>query len=267
MWSPPSKKKRRASNTLGDINASISPRNHYRHHEFLMTIPIERPSPFESDANSPSLGRGFDICVECHEYAPLPSTAHLRGVEEHIRTLEMEWVEHCQRAAVRRGEGMGADKIPPRPPPHPSAIVHLPFPSSQQAMPSILSALIPLIRLLERLVTPGWLDGGSHSNGTRTGTPRTPSKGPHLPSPWSPRSSHGLENGGPRPANGYAQANGNGNGHLSPTFPPPAYRPRPLKLLLYSTDGYTESSVPALCLLMAAKRLSLPEAYLELQVS
>jgi len=43
-------------------------------------------------------------------------------------------------------------------------------------------------------------------------------------------------------------------------------RTRPLKILLYSSDGYTESSVPALCLLMAIKGLLLPEAYLELQV-
>ena len=38
---------------------------------------------------------------------------------------------------------------------------------------------------------------------------------------------------------------------------------RPLKILLYFSDGYTESSVPALCLLIATKNLNLPEAYLE----
>ena len=48
--------------------------------------------------------------------------------------------------------------------------------------------------------------------------------------------------------------------------PPQQTRTRPLKILLYSSDGYTESSVPALCLLMAIKSLNLPEAYLELQV-
>jgi len=36
---------------------------------------------------------------------------------------------------------------------------------------------------------------------------------------------------------------------------------------LYSSDGYTESSVPALCLLMAVKGVSLPEAYLEMQIT
>ncbi|KAG2018272.1 serine/threonine/tyrosine-interacting protein, variant 2 [Coprinopsis cinerea AmutBmut pab1-1] len=42
---------------------------------------------------------------------------------------------------------------------------------------------------------------------------------------------------------------------------------RPLKILIYSADGYTESSLPSLCLLMSVKGLTLPEAYLELQVA
>lgn len=52
----------------------------------------------------------------------------------------------------------------------------------------------------------------------------------------------------------------------SPTTPRTPKRTRPLKVLIYSSDGYTESSVPALCLLMAVRGLTLPEAYLELQV-
>ncbi|GJJ08333.1 hypothetical protein Clacol_002544 [Clathrus columnatus] len=44
------------------------------------------------------------------------------------------------------------------------------------------------------------------------------------------------------------------------------HRPRRCKVLIYSHDGYTESSILALTLLMAEKRCSLPEAYLELQV-
>ncbi|KAA1476202.1 hypothetical protein DENSPDRAFT_499399 [Dentipellis sp. KUC8613] len=42
---------------------------------------------------------------------------------------------------------------------------------------------------------------------------------------------------------------------------------RASKVLIYSSDGYTESSVLALCLVMALKGMSLPEAYLELQVA
>jgi len=44
------------------------------------------------------------------------------------------------------------------------------------------------------------------------------------------------------------------------------HRPRRCKILIYSHDGYTESSILALSLLMAEKRCSLPEAYLEMQV-
>lgn len=53
--------------------------------------------------------------------------------------------------------------------------------------------------------------------------------------------------------------------HHSPPTPLQS-RTRPLKILLYSSDGYTESSLPALCLLMSIKGLGLPEAYLELQI-
>lgn len=42
---------------------------------------------------------------------------------------------------------------------------------------------------------------------------------------------------------------------------------RPLKILIYSNDGYTESSGAALSLLMKLKGLKLPEAYLDLQVT
>lgn len=41
--------------------------------------------------------------------------------------------------------------------------------------------------------------------------------------------------------------------------------PRPAKILIHSGDGYTESSVLALCYLMLERQVSLPEAYLELQ--
>ena len=44
----------------------------------------------------------------------------------------------------------------------------------------------------------------------------------------------------------------------------PLLRTRPLKILIYSADGYTESSSLALSLLMAYRKLSLPETYLEL---
>ncbi|KAI0052287.1 hypothetical protein FA95DRAFT_1533071 [Auriscalpium vulgare] len=42
---------------------------------------------------------------------------------------------------------------------------------------------------------------------------------------------------------------------------------RPAKVLIHSADGYTESSVLALSLLMSIRGFTLPEAYLELQVA
>ncbi|KAI0306173.1 hypothetical protein B0F90DRAFT_1666258 [Multifurca ochricompacta] len=42
---------------------------------------------------------------------------------------------------------------------------------------------------------------------------------------------------------------------------------RPAKILIWSSDGYTESSVLALSLIMAMRSMTLPEAYLELQVT
>ncbi|TFY52134.1 hypothetical protein EVJ58_g10181 [Rhodofomes roseus] len=46
---------------------------------------------------------------------------------------------------------------------------------------------------------------------------------------------------------------------------PASFHTRPIKILIFSADGYMESSVLALTLLMAWRKLSLPEAYLCLQ--
>lgn len=57
-----------------------------------------KPSPLNTYTNDPSYGLGFDICIECHEHAPLPSLAHLRAAEEHVRMMEVEWAEEwCRR--------------------------------------------------------------------------------------------------------------------------------------------------------------------------
>ncbi|KAF8837479.1 hypothetical protein BDN67DRAFT_198128 [Paxillus ammoniavirescens] len=289
----------------------------------------ENPSSSDPSTNDPSHGLGFDICIECHEFAPLPSAAHLRAAEEHVRALEVEWVErwrrHWEQQKWQQQQAPSAPSpspqsqsqspspspahsppdthpnatfnapassrtIPPRPPPHPSSIIHLPFPSSPQGTQAGLNSLMPVIRFLERMVTPGGLGcltgvglgsgagvGAGAENGNATSS--TPSKVPVLPSPWSstpgsatPSRSRSDAPHRPSNANGnatngrlnYSKSDTNGHGA---THPPPSYRPRPLKVLLYSSDGYTESSVPALCLLMALKGLSLPEVYLEMQVT
>jgi dual specificity MAP kinase phosphatase len=259
----------------------------------------EKPSPFNTYTNDPSHGLGFDICIECHEHAPFPSVGHLRAAEEHVRTMEVEWIEMWHRHWEQKNRRASSPPdptipltsstpvtnplytrpppgtIPPRPPPHPSAIVHLPFPSSPQATTAGLNALLPVIRFLERMVTPGTLGcftsvspGVGSASGN--GVPRTPQKAHTVPSPWSPIPESSESRSGSitphMPALGNtSQEYPNGKSDAT-TQLPSTYRPRPLKVLLYSSDGYTESSVPALCLLMAVKGVSLPEAYLEMQV-
>ncbi|KIJ67125.1 hypothetical protein HYDPIDRAFT_38546 [Hydnomerulius pinastri MD-312] len=280
LWTPPAKQNRghsrngsafpQASSSLHSNHASSS---HSNHASSSNSLPDEDPSPFDTATNDPTHGLGYDICIECHEYAPLPSSAHLRAAEEHVRALEVEWANRCRHQEHRSSSPQQQDTtrsrdtytIPPRPPPHPSSIIHLPFPSSPQGTSAGLNALMPVIRFLERVVTPGGLGGGAGGAGNGGSTPRAPSKGQRLPSPWLP--SHSL--GRASSASPEAHTNGNipnGNANGCSATETLSCRPRPLKILLYSSDGYTESSVPALCLLMAVKGLSLPEAYLEMQV-
>ncbi|KZV67313.1 hypothetical protein PENSPDRAFT_667139 [Peniophora sp. CONT] len=153
-------------------------------------VPLAPPSrdasPFDSGPNVSEQGRGYDVCVECHDRAPMPAPAHLRAAEEHLTALAAAWSNNTT-------DGKNGA---PRPAPHPGAVVHLPFPSS----PAGVGSVSPFLEFLARVL-------------------------------------------GPQP-----------NGA------------RPAKVLVWSADGYTESSVLALCAIMAGKGLGLPEAYLELQV-
>ncbi|KII85249.1 hypothetical protein PLICRDRAFT_57188 [Plicaturopsis crispa FD-325 SS-3] len=184
-------------------------------------VPLAPPNVTNSDdpfdytgTNDPAAGFGYDVCVECHDLAPVPTAAHLRAAEEHLATLDAIWAE-------RGKEG-------PRPPVHASSVVHLPFPSSPMGTPTNVNALMPVIRFLERCLQPL--------------PPPSPSRSSSFTALFSREAS------------------------TNTTKQQQVRRTRPLKILLYSADGYTESSVPALCLLMAVRDLSLPEAYLELQV-
>ncbi|KAJ3977049.1 hypothetical protein EV361DRAFT_789086 [Lentinula raphanica] len=178
--------------------------------------------------NSPDHGYGYDICIECHELAPFPTLAHLKASEEKVASLEQRWKDQVELSKKEKGEYQESYVLPPRPPPHPNAIIHLPMPSSPPVNAGTMSALMPVIRFLQKCLVPTEdieINPSSHSR--HTSLSYLSSSAHVSPFPWS----------------------------------------RPLKILLYSADGYTESSVPALCLLMAMKGLSLPRAYLELQVS
>ncbi|EIN10084.1 hypothetical protein PUNSTDRAFT_86633 [Punctularia strigosozonata HHB-11173 SS5] len=190
----------------------------------------EDDDPFHYASNDPAKGLGYDICIECHDAAPFPSSAHLRAAEEHVNALEEMWAQRCAKIQTP-----GAV----RPPPNANSVVHLPFPSSPPSTSVTLSALMPFLAMLERLLAPV------------ATTPAASGSTEPMPMPTSrPRASSGAL-----------------TSLFNPAPPPPRYRSRPVKVLIYSSDGYTESSVLALSSLMYLRGLALPEAYLELQVT
>ncbi|TFK81314.1 hypothetical protein K466DRAFT_502359 [Polyporus arcularius HHB13444] len=241
---------------------------------------------FDWRTNDPSQGYGYDLCIECHDYAPFPTSAHLRAAEEHMRILEKRWIERCVSDMDNAGS---KDALPPRPPPNASHVVHLPFPSSPASSVVTVNTLLPFIQFLERLIQP--VDGSLTFEAAREHlhpprpqnafeTPNrhnsvsfTPSSLPppssfptsFFPSPSSPQSAYTRVRS---TSATFLPASSPGTPvSTSPTSGPPApLRTRPAKILIYSADGYTESSVLALCILMALRATSLPEAYLALQV-
>ncbi|KAJ3784505.1 hypothetical protein GGU10DRAFT_271348 [Lentinula aff. detonsa] len=191
--------------------------------------------------NSPRHGYGYDICIECHELAPFPTLAHLKASEEKVNMLERKWKNQVELSKKVKGELHENYLLPPRPPPHPNAIIHLPMPSSPPVTSGTMGALMPVVRFLQK---------SSNSRLRSMTSPGQPINARQQSQNSSAHSRHSSLS--------YLSS----SSHTS-SFP----WSRPLKILLYSADGYTESSVPALCLLMAMKGLSLPRAYLELQVA
>jgi dual specificity MAP kinase phosphatase len=175
---------------------------------------------------------------------------------------------------------------PPRPPPHANSVIHLPFPSSPQNTQTTLLALLPIVRFLEQWVRPVQPlpipkattpepPADQPSTTTNSGARRWSSVTSLLPSFASfPGTGNKTPNPPPTaPPSGAPPTPPRLRAMTSPVshhgphpLTPLQARTRPLKILMYSSDGYTESSVPALCLLMAIKGIMLPEAYLELQV-
>ncbi|KAI9000503.1 hypothetical protein BD414DRAFT_406390, partial [Trametes punicea] len=244
---------------------------------------------FDWRTNDPGQGYGYDICIECHDYAPFPTSAHLRAAEEHLRVLEKRWIERC----VADMDGVDSKApIPLRPPPSASHVVHLPFPSSPASSVVTVNTLLPFIAFLERLIQP--LSGSPLTyevaseqllppraqnpydmhNRRNTSAGFTPSS---LPPPSSFPTSF-FPSSPSTPTSAYTRVRSTSATFFpasSPSTPisssptssaPVPLRTRPVKILIYSADGYTESSVLALCILMALRGISLPEAYLTLQV-
>lgn len=145
--------------------------------------------PFENSSQTNPYG--FDICIECSETAHFPSISELSLAEEHIRKLEELWAS--------RHEGAAAEGLP-RPAPSANQVLHLAFPSSPIPNNLSLNHIAAFISFLHRLLYP---------SPTPSATPTTSKR----------FFSHSRKN----------------------------------KALLFSSDGYTESSVLALCLLMTPK--------------
>ncbi|KAF7309145.1 hypothetical protein MKEN_01116800 [Mycena kentingensis (nom. inval.)] len=179
--------------------------------------------PFNYNITSapPEAGRGYNICVECLEMAPVPSPAHLRGgPRRNARGVlgaagqEDKRVQHTadDERDVARARVLGAV-----------------FEACRRAEAEYLTSptilLLPHPALTRSLSSPGF---------------RTSSKKIHIP----------CNVPSPQPV-------------VATQLP----RTRPLKVLIYSSDAYTESFPPALSLLMVIRKLSLPEAYVELQVT
>ncbi|KAK1223486.1 tyrosine/serine/threonine protein phosphatase pps1 [Marasmius sp. AFHP31] len=316
----------------------------------------------------PSNPLGFDICIECHDAAPLPTKDHLRMVEERLTSMDQAWRSRQESDSV------------PRPPPTAANIIHLLFPSSPTATPSVVKDAVSIVNWLGGLVGVGdeWEDdepepecttsppphltnvsvespnnsvdvSSSASSSTSSSSAKHTSSWssfiPTFPLSWSSGSSakpaetgttpkDSVPNPSTPPTISIGSNNGSASGSVTPgststtprtrsfTSPAAANSPygtpaptssatatgnpyptvrslkqknkrrwsRPLKVLIYSSDGYTESSVPALCLLMAfgvygnagrvpsleclenprqereQRGMSLPEAYLQLQL-
>ncbi|KAJ4477506.1 hypothetical protein J3R30DRAFT_3756129, partial [Lentinula aciculospora] len=268
--------------------------------------------------NSPHHGYGYDICIECHDLAPFATLAHLKASEEKVASLEQRWKDQVEFSKKEKGETQGNYVLPPRPPPHPNAIIHLPMPSSPPVTVGTMSALMPIVKFLQKCIIPTDdieiireppspqsssptmetpLVEPSTENNTKSR--RWSSVSSLIPSfPGFPMHSNTTSPPPPPPPLTTSSATMSTSRHRSMTSPaPPAHVrqrsqnsfahsrhtslpylassshvspfpwSRPLKILIYSADGYTESSVPALCLLMAMKGLNLPRAYLELQVA
>ncbi|KAE9399440.1 hypothetical protein BT96DRAFT_965626 [Gymnopus androsaceus JB14] len=246
----------------------------------------------DKHANSPSFSAGYDICIECHDLAPFPTLGHIKASEDKWRFWRKGWKGIVQRDPARY-EGAGA----PRPPPHPNAIIHLPMPSSPPANAATMNALMPVVRFLKRCLMPVSASSTPEAmhkvDSVEVASEKKESSGDaeRKSRRWSSVSSlmpsfpafpmgmgMGAQTPTPAPASSTSRhrsmttSDYSINTHASTSLPhsqcPPQHPPwsRPLKILLYSSDGYTESSVPALVLLMALKDLTLPEAYLELQV-
>ncbi|EED83264.1 predicted protein [Postia placenta Mad-698-R] len=287
----------------------------------------EEESAFDWRTNDPVHGFGYDICIECHDFAPFPTSAHVRAAEDHLGALERRWAERCAADLAGVSDADAARMcVPPRPPPSAATVIHLPFPSSPPSTVGTMNSLLPFLAFLESLLQPpapltlaaaraqlappsaesqratgerrraesaaGFMpsslpppsafptsffpaQGGAPPAGAYTRTRSTSAtflSSPSTSSVSSSSSSSTSPNGSTTSSNGSSATSqtsvtGSGSDGTEGEWEERiALRTRPTKILVYSADGYTESSVLALSLLMYLREMALPEAYLTLQL-
>ncbi|KLO17443.1 hypothetical protein SCHPADRAFT_900708 [Schizopora paradoxa] len=193
--------------------------------------------PFDSSDNPD----GYDVCIECRDCAPIPNVEQLRQAEAHLSALDAAWND--RRKALSKAKGK--DKvIEEEASPSPAGM-----PSSPSSMRTVTSPPGSPSSCRRSSVSP--------SSRRAARPPPSASNVVHLTFPASPPafvySIWALQ-----PFLSFISS------IVSPRQQPPSSRPK--RVLLYSSDGYTESSVLALCVLMKECGLDLPGAYLELQV-
>ncbi|CCA74119.1 related to protein tyrosine phosphatase PPS1 [Serendipita indica DSM 11827] len=187
--------------------------------------------------------QGFDICIECCDGTHFPTSRELESVENHLRLLDELWVSRWQQDTPADGK---PDEPPVRPPPSANHILHLAFPSSPIVNQHTVSQLIAFIAFLQGLLYP---------------------EAPQNSSPTSASGSNFFTSPGLSNSNSNSGSFPPSSSSNSVSFPhhrrdesagsnKSVHANRPLrkcKILLYSSDGYTETSILALCLLMARK--------------
>jgi dual specificity MAP kinase phosphatase len=218
--------------------------------------------PFNFATNDPADGLGYDICVESTDIPPFTSAAHLRAAEDHLQMLDTLWAQRC-----RRNQTTEEGELPPRPPPNANAVIHLAFPCSSLSCGMNRNVIVLVVKFLQRVLQPPPFLHQFPSPVAQQQASTAPTRVQR--SVGSRRWSSAMQPTSPNDASPSSDPVNATTSTTTPNSLPTstlAQPTRPLKVLIHSFDGYTESSIPALCLLMAVKGLSLPEAYLELQV-
>lgn len=158
----------------------------------------------------------------------------LACAEGHIRKLDEIWTSRQQRE-------MNGENISPRPAPSANHVLHLAFPSSPPSNQYTVNNLLSFISFLQSILYPDQSSSASPtSTGMFTGSP------PTYGSPSSYSGSSSFSSGVLSSRHRDSSA-----GSIRTSVTPPLMRKS--KILLFSSDGYTETSILALCLLMAPK--------------